>query len=324
KTLSLNTAFQCEFSSKVSRRRAEPQEVFIDYLNLTPSEVDNSIPRPVVFEWQTYGARGGVLEIFLDGRPVRRIEVAECRAEVYNLEVGHTYTWRVTNGYDVSVDGRFSIARKLPRWLKIDGASNCRDCGGYRTTGGRYVKQGMLLRGSEFDRHHKLTAEGRRTVLEDIKLALDLDVRGATEVPTGYEPPFGKELKWVNVPLKPYDMITTTEAKACYLAAFRMLTKPENFPAYFHCWGCCDRGGTLAVLLEGLLGIPEADVLADYEYSTCAIYAERKVGFRQFVNLLEYLDSFGGRDLQENVERYFRSAGATDDEFEAFRNIMLE
>ena len=39
----------------------------------------------------------------------------------------------------------------------------------------------------------------------------------------------------------------------------------ENKPVYFHCAAGRDRTGTLAVLLEGALGVSESDMAKDYE-----------------------------------------------------------
>ena len=49
---------------------------------------------------------------------------------------------------------------------------------------------------------------------------------------------------------------------------FDLLSEEKNYPVYFHCvWGA-DRTGTLAFLINGLLGVSYEDLVKDYEMTT--------------------------------------------------------
>ena len=87
-------------------------------------------------------------------------------AEIYNvkeksgsvelkyLECGVRYYFRVigtlSNGSTVGAFGEFTTA-DTPRILSVDGIVNVRDIGGWETSNGKVIKQGVLYRGSELD-----------------------------------------------------------------------------------------------------------------------------------------------------------------------------
>ncbi len=322
------TDFQRNFAlHEAARQRVSAQDVFIDYLNLTPSKVDHSIPAPVIFEWEYRGfaPKSSLLEIYdaVSGKMVLKRRCKGTKSRVYNFEAGKKYTFTISSG-KVCASGCFTTANEIPRWINIPGATNVRDLGGRKTIDGKMVRQGLLFRGSEFDRHHFLKPAGRKELLERIGLKSDLDVRGGTEIAPGYVPPLDQEkVRWVNIQLRPYDMIFDDEQKERYAKCLKHLSKAENLPSYFHCWGCADRGGTLAFLLLALLGVPESELLADYEFTTCSVFSERKVGFKQFVTLLETLDTYAD-NMKDAAEKYFLDGGATKEDISNFRKLMLE
>ncbi|MCQ2378565.1 MAG: tyrosine-protein phosphatase [Victivallaceae bacterium] len=329
-TVSLWTCEQRRFAQcEAAKKRARRQDVFIDYLNLEPSRIDHSIPDPVVFRWRAPRGKVSRLEIFAGSDPEhpRLLERHTTKKEtfaVYNLPVGARYFWRVSSGGAASETRSFSVADETPRWIYVPGATNVRDFGGRTTVDGRRVRQDMLFRGSEFDRHQIIRPSGKRMLYGRFKLKTDLDVRGGTEIPPGYRPPLDPaRVDWVNIPIRPYDLIFTDDERAKYARIVGLLADEKRYPVYFHCWGCADRGGTLAFLLGALLGIPEGELLADYEYTTCSIFAERRVGFRQFDSMLEKLDELAP-DVNRAAEIYVKTGGATDEEIAAFRRIMLE
>ncbi len=327
-TVSLWTPFQRRFAEcEAARKRVATQDVFIDYLNLTPSKLDHSIPQAVVIAWEYVGIAPKGVKLTLTELPSGKVEISRrCTGKstrVYNLKINCRYRITLQAG-EHRATREFFVADEAPRWLNVPGATNVRDCGGRTTTDGRRVKQNLLFRGSEFDRHHHLKPAGRRELLDHLKLRTDLDVRGGTEIAPGYTPPLDQaRVAWVNIPLRPYDMIFTDEQRKYYADCLKYLSCAEHLPAYFHCWGCADRGGTLAFLLMALLGVPESELLADYEFTTCSVFAERRVGFKQFVNLLETLDKLDS-NLAKAAEKYFLSGGATRRDVANFRKIMLE
>ena len=84
-----------------------------------------------------------------------------------------------------------------------------------------------------------------------------------------------------------------------------------------------DRTGTLAFLLNGLLGVSEDDLCRDWEAS---VFSEGNLEFgsSRVERLLAYIGSVGGDNITERCENYARSCGITDAEIAKFRQILLE
>lgn len=61
-----------------------------------------------------------------------------------------------------------------PRFIYVDGISNMRDAGGWRTKDGRRIRQRMVFRGSEMNSHVTISPKGIETILNDLKIRTDL------------------------------------------------------------------------------------------------------------------------------------------------------
>ena len=70
---------------------------------------------------------------------------------VYNLKIATTYYWSVSAGDVVSDVSSFSTADCQPRNIYCDGVTNMRDLGGWKTTDGKRVKQGLLYRSGQWE-----------------------------------------------------------------------------------------------------------------------------------------------------------------------------
>ncbi len=56
---------------------------------------------------------------------------------------------------------------------------------------------------------------------------------------------------------------------------FSTLADESNYPVYFHCNAGADRTGTLAFLIEGLLGVSYEDTIRDFELTSFSKFGER-------------------------------------------------
>ena len=116
-------------------------------------------------------------------------------AKFYDLEFGRNYTWTVTDSTGTAT-GHFYITNDsgAPRILLYDqdpdasGAdtSNTRDMGGWRTTNGKVVKQGLIYRTGELEWCNPTGANGMRQELTYLKNTLgikfDMDFRNYTDL----------------------------------------------------------------------------------------------------------------------------------------------
>lgn len=339
-TVSVTTPIQRDFIARRNeRQQTDDDPTVIDWLDLyADGRGDHSIPLPYIFAWQSDQSyrTNYILEIATTddfATPVRRKKTRGCRTSIWNLEAGRTYFWRVriegeTAPEFFSPTAVFLTEDITPRWISLPGITNVRDCGNWRTAEGRRIRQGLLYRGSEMDRHHAISPVARLAFLEDLRLKTDLDIRGNTEIPpSGYEPPLDSlGIRWLNIPLAPYHSMLIPEQRTYYKTFFEALADPAIYPAYTHCWGGADRTGTACFLLGGLLGMTDDDLILDYELTSLATWGVRKRSLSLFREFLKALDSCApaATSLAQKSVAYLQSCGISQDTFGKIRAIFLE
>ena len=335
--LEVQTAEQRDF--RTLRERAQTTAEQLDWLHLKHTEQEDlSIPRMLEFAWKSAaGCVAQCVEVAeepdFSGHVMRFAATSGASsARVHSLKTGTRYRWRVV-GTDAqgapchSAVAEFLTADATPRWVFIEGVPNVRDLGGWRTRDGRRVRQGCIYRGGEFNSHNTATPEGLRFAERELGLRTDLDIRGAQELAvlvTG-GPALPSSVRWVNLPLAAYADIDTPEQRGRYAAAFRVLADPANYPIYMHCWGGADRTGTLALLLNAALGVPDEELLQDYEMTALATWGARSREnelFREFLAMLEQYAP--GQDLRGRALAYWKAAGITSAEVEQLAAVLLE
>ncbi|MBO5323397.1 MAG: tyrosine-protein phosphatase [Oscillospiraceae bacterium] len=211
-----------------------------------------------------------------------------------------------------------------PRLLSIDGIVNVRDIGGWKTTDGNVIRQGLLYRGSELDGavqpEYKLTAEGKRQMLQALGIRTDMDLRHAGEIG---EPayPLGKNVSYFTYDARPYDSTFSGHGRNAVCRIFADLADQSKYPIYLHCTYGADRTGTICCLLEALLGVSEEDLQREYELSTMYYTWVDSQGFR---NLISELKQWEGVTLQEKAEAFLLDCGVTQEQIAQIRNILLE
>lgn len=260
------------------------------------------------------------------------LEGEVCTYELYNLYKAATYTWTVTGvsvkGEQCSASGEFVTTGVGPRVVKIDGVYNTRDVGGWETTSGKRVKQGMLYRGGALtpgDGYDlpNLKKDGKTYMSEVLKIKTDLDLRGAEADATSRIP---------NAMLKGIAVSGYADAfgshKNAYKEVFSFLADEGNYPVYMHCTGGADRTGTVAFLVNALLGVAEKDLITDYETTSFSIYGTRSTQSGTYAPMfqafLTQLNTFDGETLSEKTANYMLSIGVTQAEIDAIRNILTE
>lgn len=155
------------------------------------------------------------------------------------------------------------------RWIRTRNNSaeawNVRDLGGWACDGGT-VKYGLLIRGG------KLGAADRAVLVGELGIQHDLDLRGREGVGSGDEPdmtesPLGGDVWYTRAQQYAWYALTPVASWQLYLrCVFDAVTHRE--PVYFHCSAGADRTGTLACVLEGLLGMSQSNIDKDYELTT--------------------------------------------------------
>ena len=92
----------------------------------------------------------------------------------------------------------------------------------------------------------------------------------------------------------------------------------------FHCIAGADRTGSLAFVLEALLGMDEDELYKDWEVTG---FQKSKLDFRhetRFDKLVKGFDAYPGATIHERVVAFVKSCGFTDADIARFRELVLE
>jgi len=305
---------------------------------------------PVRFRWKcTAGEKGPfILRISRDAgfrevkEIVSRTESIEVPPFLLNLRLGRKYYWNVSSdrGKKKSASGSFTTDPQPPRWIMLEGpCRNIRDLGGYVAADGRKVRQGMLFRGerlneNSFDPAHpgrnRLMVADAEYLRDELKIRTDLDLRSPGETAGLKVSPLGSQVKFVNIHGPSYQRIFGDYGRRTMAKIFKILCDPANYPVYFHCSGGADRTGALALVLNGVLGVSENDLCADWGNTFFPRLPDNmSQKYRDKFNFpatVAGFEKYGkpGDPLRKQIESYLLANGVTAAEIASFRKIMLE
>ncbi|MBO4219766.1 MAG: tyrosine-protein phosphatase [Clostridia bacterium] len=291
-----------------------PDPLFPD---LRDSDLSTPLPVRIVYEPEADA------EIFISTEPdtVKGMLLRGKNGQAFadNLLIGQKYFVKVGSGTDASEAVSFSTPDRPPRLLSIEGVYNVRDAGGWMTGCGRRVKQGVIYRTGELDVHSKITEHGKKQ-LAGLGVKTELDVRAPDESCGSVMDDYG--IRYVNIPLSAYHDAFHPGVMNAYHDSYRLLLD-NALPIFIHCWGGIDRTGTWIFLLNGMLGVSEDDLLADYEFSGFTVWGKRS---RNSDNVKMFLKKLGelSNDIQSACRAYMKNCGLSDDELDMITDLLLE
>ena len=217
------------------------------------------------------------------------------------------------------------------RWIRTRNNSaeawNVRDLGGWACDGGT-VKYGLLIRGG------KLSAEDRAVLVGEMGIQHDLDLRGREGGGSGDEPemtesPLGKDVWYTRTQQYAwYALAPVATWQAYFRCVIDAVTHRE--PVYFHCTAGADRTGTLACVLEGLLGLSQSDIDKDYELTT--FYSgsgsdaiARRRNESDWKGLINAINAVSGETFRDKCVHFaVGTCGMTMADINAFRAAMID
>ena len=254
-----------------------------------------------------------------------------------NLLRNTTYYWRVNGG----ACRRFTTADEI-RLLRVDGSGNVRDLGGGKTADGYRIKQGCVYRGGGLEKGYtwyELTARGKYEMEQTLAVRTEIDLRGDVFGKLTSSP-IGERVAYELLPISAYggvfnatiaedhirpkaDVPCEAEGFAAFRRIFELLADKSNYPIYFHCTAGADRTGTLAMLIEAVLGVSPEDMYIDYVL-TRAFYGQIW-NDKQPAEFFDGLNErYPGRSLAEQMTALLTDMGITADTFRRIRENLLE
>lgn len=318
------------------------ESYILDYYNSYPQVW----PTPVTLTWE--GKAAGVeFSTSSSFESVTMIEASDSPVEVYNLIPGVPYYYRV-----LAKDGRImKLACVTPvgplRMIKGLGR-NVRDLGGWKADGG-HIAYGKLYRGSRLDDVQK-NPSWKDVLFNTLGVGVDLDLRGLPPGTPGGSSELnpwieGDPIEYCNIKLWNYFVPSTSyriipeiadgSSADQYQYAIRRIINwlAEDRVLYFHCHGGSDRTGTLAFLIEALLGVSEGDLSKDFELTCFSGESKRQrngdTGWF-FYPMVKYLRTFApGGTIKDQVTAWAKTqhspdvAPLSEEEIEALRKYLI-
>ena len=196
---------------------------------------------------------------------------------------------------------------------------NVRDLGGWSCDGGT-VKYGLLFRGGE-----PSTAD-YNVLVGELGIKYDLNLRGSSEA-TWMKSPLGDDVYFVKADVYNWYSLANTNAWRINLrCVFDAVVHGE--PVYFHCAAGADRTGTLACILEGLLGMSQSDIDKDYELTTFYSGSDTDANARrrnedEWKGLIAEINAKSGNTFRDKCVTFAAELGFTSAEINAYRKAMI-
>lgn len=315
---------------------------------------------PISVWWQGNGSESYTVRLSTDKQmKTAKSYMVECSEVNYtfeNLIPATTYYYSIsgTKADDSTQIDSFTVADNPTRWITAGGVSNMRDLGGWNTVDGKKVKYGLIYRGGMLNGYKNgptITERGRQVFVEQLNMRSEIDLRNDSDNggQQGCAWVGGIYNRWS---LSAYDSIIKhsgrySEANLNALRnIFAFLSNESNYPVYIHCnWGA-DRTGTLAYLINGLLGVSYGDLIKDFELTSFSPSGARYrsaiengkfsstgimrndsgnyVAFGRMHNLFTKYYQEEGQTLASAIEKYLtEDVGVTQIQIDNIKKIML-
>lgn len=304
-----------------------------------------SIPADITLSWKTSRHFSRSFTVLVSTRKnlskAKKYKTKSKKLRLTNLYAGKKYYWRVTGirwGEKVNSKTYSFRTARTARLLKAKKVSNLRDMGAYKVAGKKKIRQGKIFRSGNMDSAGK---SGKKTLLKDLKLKTDLDLRRPDERKTGNKSPLGRKVKYIHISGIMYEELWKVTGRKgssdsielnrqTLIKEMKVFANKSNYPIVFHCTYGRDRTGTLAFTLGALLGMKKKDLYKDYEITFFSkVSSKSKINLKKrlarFDSLYRYMSTYDDpeKSLQYNTQRFLIDNGMTAGQINKIKAIML-
>lgn len=275
---------------------------------------------------------------------------------------GNTYYWKaIGKTSNIEFDGGlFRVNEDNIRFGNFDRVGNMRDLGGWKTSDNTHIKYNMLFRGRNVD---SLNTTQKDAITEAFGFKTQIDLRSDGDGPINVRICPGVNYYYTNTNLIYNQVLSNLNQKAgicetpdedngrrltygqLLAKIFDVLAQETSYPLYFHCIHGADRTGTLAILIEGLLGVSEEDIIKDYELTSFNSKSGQRLRGKAnsnntnfeipltdsasdygFQHLFAALNARQGNTLKDKIENLLMSEdiGVPASTIAAIRNLLIE
>lgn len=294
-------------------------------------EEELSKPNPITLTWESL-ANDYKVHLSEDSNfnTERTFEVNTNKIDIINLKINTIYYWYVEYQENEEVKNTvvktFIINSKAPRNLDIEGLTNVRDLGGWKTSDNKFVKQGMIYRSSRLNENETttnlITEKGIKEMLEVLNIKSELDIRRTDNNENGgiTVSPLGSSVNYYSVPMKSGGNCLLLN-KDVIKNAFKILGNESNYPVVIHCSIGTDRTGMLCFLINALLGVSEEDLYRDYLFSNFGNIGGNRTPSIIDTYLLNISTSYG-ETLSEKTYNYLKNIGVNESDLNTLISLM--
>ncbi len=200
-------------------------------------------------------------------------------------------------------------------------ASNVRDLGGWACDGGT-VKYNKLFRGGE------ISVLDRDILVNQLGVKHELNLRG-TEEANRTSSPLGSDIGYTCPENYVWYQITDKETWKEILTCIFENVKYNN-PVYFHCSAGADRTGTVASIIEAILGMSQSDIDKEYELTNfhTGVADDNSARRRNETNWIQEMTQINnlivGTTFRDKILYWVASLGFTADDINNFRAAMID
>jgi protein-tyrosine phosphatase len=211
------------------------------------------------------------------------------------------------------------------RQIKCNNATNVRDLGGWACDGGT-IKYGKLIRGG------LLNSTDRQALVEQCGIMHEIDLRGIEESNNLTASPLGDDVGFTLV--EGNNIAYNIQNKSTWKQILRVVFDCAiyNKPLYFHCAAGRDRTGTVACIIEAILGVSQSNIDKDYELTCFSLKTNAntdplrtKMSWSGTGGLIPMINALTvGSTFRDKVLYWVASMGFTVAEINAFRKAMID